>query len=99
MYFCTCVNGFIFKNKIWSRRNSICEDPETRKNLVHSELKEGQCAWNTETKKQNSLRLKAGAVGEECRDSIMLLEVILKSLDFKFSGQPLKDTKEWNNRI
>lgn len=59
------MNGFIFKYKIWSSRNSICEDPETRKNLVHSEVKEGQCGWNTETKKQNSLRLKvAGGRGE-----------------------------------
>lgn len=61
MYFPVCVNKFIFKNKILSRRNSICDDSETRKNLVHSELKEGQCGWNTETKRQNRVKLKREA--------------------------------------
>ena len=87
------MNKFIFKNKILSRSNSICEDPETRKTLRHSEPKKGPM-W-LEHRNQETVQCKSEEGG---RDSTSL-QVILKTLDFNFSGQPLKGIKQANNKI
>ena len=87
------MNKFTFKKKILSRSNSVCEDPETRKNLRHSELKKGPM-W-LEGRNQETAQYKSEEGG---RGSISL-QVILKTLDFKFSGQPLKGIKQVNNKI
>lgn len=56
---------------------------------VHTEPKEGQSGWNTETNR------KSGVTEEGGKDWI-LLWAILKSLDSKFSGQPLKQGNDLN---